>query len=273
MNAMYYKEVTRYLSLLCFCILSVTSWSQDKIITYSGSTIECVVKKISTTHVEYLDSEENGRKIEKALVKEVIFNKQARDPIDFSEDHPKAISVNLTSMLNNALQLSYEHALDASSSLEYKVRIYGVSLRQYDDYKRGGALQIGYRYRIGSLISSENRDNTHLLDGVGVKPIVGLSYANIKANGGDEYYYYGYFGTELDAQLIWSDRFLLDAYVGLAIFKGSGEISFPNTPTLTSVLDFKDGDFIGNNNVAYIYGLKFGYLFGSLDRSEKLLRW
>lgn len=248
--------------------------AQDKIYTKSEKTIECRVTKVDNENIEYLDGQENFGRIAKEKVKYIEFSKTPRDPIDYSDNRNKAIKLNLISLTHNALQISYEKAFDAISSIELTAKIYGVSIRQFDVRKTGGGLTLGYRYRLGSLFSRDYRGNTaHVFDGIGFKPMFGVSYAQKENEGATEKYYYAHIGSEVNYQAVFNNRVLFELYGGLHVFKGQSRLQFPNTPELTGVLDFQDGDLNGSDSVAFSAGIKFGYLFGGFGRSSKLLRW
>lgn len=267
----------RVANTLMFIIAMATIQSilaQDKIFTKNNKTIDCRVTKIDSDYVEYLDAQEVFGKIEKSRVQYVEFSKTPRSPIDYSDNTTKALKFNLLALRNNAAQISYEKAIDAITSVEFTAKIYGVSIRKFEDRKIGGALDIGYRFRLGSLLNEEKRgDRAHVLDGVGIKPVIGASYAETQYEGATERYYYVHLGSILNYQAVFNNKYLFELYGGLHVFKGDSELELPNTLPLTGVLDFVDGDLDGNDNVAYSVGLKFGYLFGSFGRSTKLLRW
>lgn len=263
-------------TLLLMIILSSAQCllAQDKIVTRTDKTINCRVTKIGLEYIEYLDGQEEFGKIKKSKVKTIKFSKTPRTPVDYSDNTSKAIKFNLLALRNNAIQLSYEKALDANSSVEITTKIYGVSIRQFENRKIGGGIDIGYRFRLGGLLNKEgNIRNAHVLDGVGIKPVVGASYAQKTGEGAEETYYYLHIGSVLNYQAVFNNRFLFELYGGLHIFKGDSKIQLPNTPLLTGVLDFRDGDLEGEDSIALSVGLKFGYLFGGFDRNAKLLRW
>lgn len=263
---------TMLLMLVMACMQSLIA--QDKIISKKGDEILCTITRITDTHIEYLDPQEEFYKIEKKYIKEVEFSKDPRNPIDHSNNTSKAIKFNLLSLLNNSLQFSYEKALDPLSSIEVTFRIFGISVKDFPEEKKGGGIDIGYRFRLGDFVNGNRKiDNSHVLDGIGVKPTVGGSYAQLDIENAQEKYYYVHIGTVINYQVAFKNRILFEAYGGVHIYKGKNTIDFSNTATRKGVLDFEDGDLNGSDNVAYSFGIKVGYLFGGFDRDARLLRW
>lgn len=274
MNKILIRIVKNTMILVLMLLFSQSIWSQDKIVTLKNKTINCRVTKVDAENVEYLDAQENFGKIEKSKIKHIQFSKTPRTPIDFSDNTRKSIKFNLIALSQNTFQLSYEKAIDAISSLEFTAKIYGLSIRDFETRKIGGGIDLGYRFRLGSIFSDEQvRRQRHVLDGIGIKPTIGLSYAEKDNEGAVEKYYYVHFGSVVNYQIAIRNKFLFELYGGLHVFKGKSTVIFPNTPELKGVLNFQDGDLNGEDNIAYSLGLKFGYLFGSFDRSTKLLRW
>lgn len=267
-------KIQNALILVVMLVLAQSVIAQDKILTTRGETINCRVTKVGAEYVEYLDTHEVFGKIKKAGVKHIEFSKTPREPIDYSKNTKKAIKINLLSLTNNALQISYEKAIDALTSLEVTAKIYGVSVRNFETRKIGGGIDIGYRFRLGDFIDEmQRKKHAHVLDGIGLKPTLGGSYAETDNEGAIEKYYYFHLGSVINYQAIFNNKILFEIYGGLHVFKGNSTVQLPNTPLLTAVLDFQDGDLNGSDNVAFSYGLKFGYLFGGFGRSSKLLRW
>lgn len=263
---------TVLLMLVMACMQSLIA--QDKIITKKGDEILCTITRIGDNHIEYLNPQEDFGKIEKKYVKEVEFSKYPRNPIDHAENTSKAIKFNLLSLVNNSLQFSYEKALDPLSSIEFTIRVFGISIKDFPETKRGGGFDVGYRFRLGDLVSGKRKiDNAHVLDGIGLKPVIGGSYAEIDIENAKEKYYYVHIGSILNYQAAFKNKILFEVYGGIHIYKGKNTIDFSNTPQRTGVLDFEDGDLNGSDNVAYSYGIKVGYLFGGFDRNARLLRW
>ena len=274
MTRLMIKRMQNTVILVMMLVFVQSVLAQDKIITTRNKTIECRVTKVDAEYVEYLDSQEVFGKIKKANVKHVEFSKTPREPINYAKNTNRAIKFNLLALTNNALQFSYEKALDALTSIEVTAKIYGISIRDFDQRKIGGGLDLGYRFRLGDFVDdTQRRKHAHVLDGIGIKPIIGGSYAEADNEGVVEKYYYVHFGSMLNYQAVFHNKILFEIYGGLHIFKGNSRIQFPNTPLLTGVLDFEDGDLNGSDNLAFSYGLKFGYLFGGFGRITKLLRW
>lgn len=274
MNRLLIRIVKNAMVLVLMLLFSQAVFSQDKIVTLKNKTINCRVTKVDSEYVEYLDAQEVFGKIEKSKIKHIQFSRTPREPIDYSGNTSKAIKFNLIALSQNTFQLSYEKAIDAISSIELTAKVYGLSIRDFENRKIGGGLDLGYRFRLGSIFSDTKvRRQRHVLDGIGIKPAIGFSYAEKDNEGAVEEYYYVHFGSVVNYQIAFRNKFLMEVYGGLHIFKGKSTLSFPNTPELRGVLNFQDGDLNGDDNIAYSLGLKFGYLFGGFDRSTKLLRW
>ena len=154
--------------------------AQDKIISKKGDETLCTITRITDTHIEYLDPQDEFYKIEKKYIKEVEFSENPRNPIDHSNNTSKVIKFNLLSLLNNSLQFSYEKALDPISSIEITFKVFGVSIKDFPEEKKGGGIDLGYRFRLGDFINGDRKiENSHVLDGIGIKPTVGACYAQI----------------------------------------------------------------------------------------------
>lgn len=274
MNGKVIRIVKRLSLLVLIFFFSNSLLAQDKIVTLENKTIKCRVTKVDADYVEYLDPQEIFGKIKKNRVKYIEFNKTPRKPIDYSGNTNKSIKLNLIALRENTLQLSYEKAFDALSSIELTAKVYGIAFRDFGIRKIGGGLDLGYRFRIGGLFSdTQFRSRRHVLDGIGIKPLVGASFAEKDNEGAVEKYYYVHIGSVLNYQVAFNNKLLLEIYGGLHVFKGKSKLQFPNTPELRGVLNFVDGDLNGEDNIAFSLGLKFGYLFGGFDRNAKLLRW
>lgn len=262
-----------YLIFLLGLLSQMSLSAQDKIITTQDKTINCRISKVLPNEIQYFDEESVIKSISKFKVKQVSFGENPRNPIDFADNHNVAIKVGIYALAFNGLVLSYEKALDPSTSFEITAKVYGVSIKPFEDYKRGGAVDVGFRFRLGDIVKAEQKITHHVLDGVGVKPVIGASYARTIVNGDENKYYYVQVGTILNYQIILANRFLFELYGGIHIYKGKSTITLPNTPPLTGVLSFDDGDLHGEDNTAYSFGVKFGYLFGGFDTDHKMLRW
>lgn len=274
MSASNWKRIfgTLLLLLVMACMQSILA--QDKIITKKGEEILCTILRVNDTDIEYLDPLEVFGKISKKNVDVIEFSMDPRNPVDFGDNTSKAIKFNMLSLLNNSMQISYEKALDPLSSFEITFKIFGISVKDFPEDKKGGGIDLGYRFRLGDFVSDHSKtDNFHVLDGIGLKPTVGGAYAISEIENAQVKYYYVHIGTVLNYQVAFKNRILFEAYAGVHLYKGKNTINFSNTPARKGVLDFEDGDLNGGDNVAYSYGLKFGYLFGGFDRSARFLRW
>ncbi len=269
-----YRVQFSFLLVLALTMISGMLIAQDQIIITNSEVIDCTIEKITTTAVEYIDAYGVKGSIKKDKVSEIVFGADPRNPIDYSNDSPNCFKINVYSLVHNAVQLSFEHAIDPVSSIEFTAKLYGVGFKDFVETKLGGAFEVGYRFRIGDVISAHKKPNyTHVLDGIGIKPVAGFSYGDTRDEGLDKKYYYFQMGTILNYQAVLANKFLFELYGGLHIYKGKSTVYLPNSQPITGVLKFVDGDLDGEDNVAYSYGIKLGYMFGSFDTDKKMLRW
>lgn len=275
LERMYVAIRTSCLSVLFIIAMSVIAQGQDKIVLKNGDKIRGSVQRVSKSVIEYKDKNLELHELDKSLVEEVYFGERLVKMHDYGNDRIKAFKWNPIALRHNALQLSYEKAISPIESYEITAKVYGISIDKFDQYKRGGALAMSYRYRIGYLLKRErNHATTHSLDGIGVKGIAGLSYALEREAERESRYYYAHFGVEMDYRLILGQKFLLEVYGGIHLFKGDAKVQFPNTPELEGSFDFRDGDLqLNNASAGFSYGLKLGYLFGSYSSDKKQFRW
>lgn len=262
---------------LVFVLFITAFWvnAQDKIITVEGEELKCLIDRVGDKEVVYIDRTNQRKRISKEDIDQIYFGKAIKELHDYAEDRIKAIKWNPYALKNNALILSYEKALSPKESVEFTAKVFGVSLNKFEDFKRGGALDFGYRFRVANLLSRDNRSQTtHSFDGLGVKAIGGIAWARERVLERESTYYYAQFGLQLDYRLVFSNRWMLELYGGLHLFKGNNKVKLPNTPELEGSFNVADGDLILENDAAgYSYGVKVGYLFGSYDTDEKITRW
>jgi hypothetical protein len=274
---------TRSLKLLFTLCLAIFTMSfaaaQDIIILKDGKRIEAKIIEVSDYEIRYNEWDDpNGIvfTVDRAMIKEIRYSFGRRetqeDPEEntlyYFEDRINNLKINFTALGGATTVLLYERGLSPHSGIEGYIKLNGVGFNN-DNEKSGFGLGAGYKVKIGSLFKKDSYRPKHYLAGWYFKPGIGFNAVNAD-RGQYESYNYVHFGFDIGHQWVFRNSISLDMFMGFHYYggsfdeRGSGDIFFED--------DFADGNIAGADNVAWMYGIRVGFVFGSEDDKKKKRR-
>jgi len=276
-----------FITCLCCLFGSSNLFAQDVITKKDGKKLKVIIKEVSDTEIKYVDYRDVEGVVfvmDRSLIREIKFaygkkikeEGPNRDVAYFVDDRNQNIKLNFTAIGANFTILTYERALDPSSSLEFSLKIPGIGIKgDNSDDLSGIGLTVGYKLKIGSVFKGDGYRPKHILTG-GYFRLVGgymfLKEERIRFNGDrrKETNSNAHLGIELGKQWILSNRAAIDIYIGYHYFGGSNK--FESNGTVFD--DFNDeelrgGDVFGFENSAGSIGLRIGGLFGNYGKAQK----
>lgn len=270
-------RLLRALVSLCMITLAATFASaQDIIILKDGKRIEAKIIEVSDFQIRYNEWDDpNGIifTVDRAMIKEIRYSFGRRetqeDPEEntlyYLDDRVNSIKINFTALGGATTILLYERGITPHSGFEGYIKLNGVGFNN-DDEKSGFGLGAGYKVKIGSLFKKDSYRPKHYLAGWYFKP--GIGFNSVKTDFGQyEKYNYFHFGFDVGHQWVFRNSISLDMFMGFHYYGGSfderfmGDIFFED--------DFSDGNIAGADNVAWMYGIRVGFVFGSHDEKKK----
>lgn len=260
---------------LFLLMLSALSFAQgkyaDRLIQRNGKVIVCQVREISDDEIKYVmegyrDDLVFG--IDKNKVKTIVFaDGREMDLSDsmfgrenYADQRKNAFKFNFFSPLSGASAFSYERSLKPGGSFEIGFGIVGLGTEQDDAKDATGFFgSIGYKFIKDPDFYVKGMRYAHILKGVYLKPELAFTtfsytdYYNSWMNGNQISHYNkisttkGAFILNVGKQWIFSDRFLVDWYVGAGYgIKDRGSRNFGFTmPDSDSPLVLNSGFRIG----------------------------
>jgi hypothetical protein len=268
-------KFTVFLLLLTTVIFAQEKFG-DRLIQRNGNVIVCQVREIGDDEIKYIM--EGYRTdlvfgIDKNKVKTIVFADGREMNIEDSmygkgnyEDQRKnALKFYFFSPLFGATTLGYEHSLSPGRSIEVALGIIGIGNEEATSKKADGLhFNIGYKFIKDPDFYLKGMRYAHILKGSYFKPE--LAFSSYKYTDKDFYFYndetalkgnvfMGAFILNVGKQWVYSDRFLVDWFVGAGYGfgdnsgNGSGEYHY----------GFSGGD--KNFPMVFKGGIKIGLLF------------
>ena len=197
----------------------------------------------------------------------------------FTEDQNMVLSLSMSSMLFDAIIISFDKAIDPKSGFQITGKLLGIGFGPSFEnwYNRSGFdLEVGYKLKFSGLKKKkwEYRPN-HLLSGRYIMPSVGFttysedrSSSQIKKN-------LIHLGLKFGNLKIIQKLIIVDYYTGFAYFGGSKKrtLNSYGSDVDFEYNDINAGDLLGSGNFAVTFGFKVGLAFGQYgEQKEKLKR-
>lgn len=254
--------------LLFSTIIFAQNKTADRLIQRNGNVIVCEIREIGDDEIKYVmegyrDDLVFG--IDKNKVEKIIFGDGREMNIEDSmygkgnyEDQRKnAFKFYFFSPLFGATTLGYEHSLSPGRSLEVALGIIGLGTEDATlKEAKGFHMNIGYKFIKDPDFYLKGMRYAHILKGSYVKPELALSSYSYTDK---DFFYYneetaikgdalmGAFIINIGKQWVYSDRFLVDWFIGAGY--GFGD----------------------NSDDEYHYGNKYHYGFSGGDKDFPLV--
>ncbi len=262
-----------YLLLLIINILSLSGFTQDRIIKITKDTINCQVKEIGDDEIKYTQKEYKGDVIfgiDKNKVSLIIFSdgKELKikdsmyDPAQYEKQHKNALKVGFLSPIYGATSFSFEHSLKPGSSIEATLGAIGLGDNINGDSSSGLYLKFGYKFIKSPDFYLKGTRYAHILKGSYIRPeVTFLSYSETPNI--DNYYTSGsgaketvtMFAIMLNTGKQWvvNDWLLFDWFIGAGY--GFGDAKNSNAFRFAFVGGGSDSKFVMTS------GIRIGVLF------------
>jgi len=217
----------------------------DKIIKRDGETIICEVREVGDDEIKYvLDGFRSNVVfgIDKNKVASIIFDDgrelKFSDSMsgreNYSDQKRNAIKINFFSPIMGATTFSYERSLHPGRSIEAGLGIIGLG-KDLDGYKASGVfIKAGYKFIKDPDFYVKGMKYAHILKGAYFKPEIAFSsykYSNRTYMGSnivsdpDQSVTMTALILNVGKQWVFSDRFLVDWYVGAGYGFGKNDES------------------------------------------------
>jgi hypothetical protein len=290
---------TQILFVLFFCLLSLASFSQDKIYRNNGQIIEAKVVEISSSEVKYkMFKNQDGPiyVLEADRIKKIVFENgtvqtfqdNIRDPERYAGQRSKAIKLNFFSPLYGYTEIGFEKNIGFGKGYEVSLGVLGAGKsgslflynNQFTEVKRnprGAFITAGYKFgKLPDFIFFGRSKATHLMQSTYIKPLIylGTYSENIiveKSNSVSEIdrqsVTFGALQLELGKQWVLGETILIDIYSGLGFGfdnKKNSYVYYNNN------VPFQEDNFAAFNyanarlgrspGLSYTFGVKLGML-------------
>lgn len=251
-----------------FALVPVVS-AQDMIIKKDADTLYCKVREIGTEEVKYalpdypsdLLFSLTKEKISKVIFengKEMTFQNEMDNPMNYSEQNKNAIKIDFLSPLTGNTTFAYERSLKPGQSIEATLGFIGLGFDPNDYNPRGSFMKFGMKFIKSPDFYLKGMRYAHILKGSYVKPEIGFGFfskdTDIYYDPPDSYYSTtreDYFSmivqVVIGKQWVVNDIFLVDFYggVGYGFDGGEGEYHYGYAITPEVPLSFSAGLKIG----------------------------
>lgn len=307
------KSFTLLLILIALTSISKLANAQDKMLMRNKpDTLLVKILEIGTDEVKYklwpvdegmpimVQSKDRIRKI--FLSNGTVMRFDESDFVNaenYVDQNKRAVKMDLFSILSGAVSFSYEQSIKPGSSWEAGIGVIGVNNGASGELpeRNGAFFRGGYKFINTPDYYTKGMRYMHVMKGAYIRPEFVASFFNEKTSrvvnnsnwSGGTYTYYTIDKTEryssaafmlnFGKQWVFSDIFLVDAFVGLGI--GGGNVTTVNETQSAPVTStgyyygyddyysdniFGQGlivDYDGGVNFAAQAGLKLGILFGN----------
>jgi len=277
-----------FITCLCCLLGSGNLFAQDVITKKDGKKMKVIIKEVSDTEIKYVDYRDVEGVVfvmDRSLIREIKFaygkkmkeEGPSQDVAYFVDDRNQNIKLNFTALGADFMILTYERAIDPSSSFELSLKIPGFGIENennnFEDLS-GIGFTAAYKLKIGSVFKSDGYRPKHILAGGYFRLVAGYNYTvedRNRFNGNDRLKSSSvHVGIELGQQWILSNRAAIDLYIGYHYFGGSNELESNGT-----IFDdfnneeLRGGDVFGFGSTAGSIGLRIGGLFGNYGKAQK----
>ena len=258
-------------------LLSSVGTAQDIIVKKDGEKVKAKIIEITDTQIKYYEFRDINNlifTIDRALIKEIKFEtgtkyKEERpgtSDVYYAEDRINNLKVNFIALGEGDLIFTFERAIDASSSWETTLKLYGVGDGNNYSNDSGLGFHVGYKFKLGNIFKKSNEYRPkHILHGGYFRPMLGYSYSKAEysqqSNRSSETDSYAHFGLDIGKQWILKNTVSFDIHLGFHYYGGSFTSSDPNADIFDIYNDIEDGDLAGGDNRAVSFGIRVGGLF------------
>ena len=279
------------ITLLSFAVLFTSMLNaQDTVKKKNGEVLKVVVKEINDSQIKYYHFDDPNQvlfTLDRMTITEIKFayGKEYKEKESimtddyFTEDQNMVLSLSMSSMLFDAIIISFDKAIDPKSGFQITGKLLGIGFGQSFEnwYNRSGFdLEVGYKLKFSGLKKKkwEYRPN-NLLSGRYIMHSVGFttysedrSSSQIKKN-------LIHLGLKFGNLKIIQKLITVDYYTGFAYFGGSKKrtLNSYGSDVDFEYNDINAGDLFGSGNFAVTFGFKVGLAFGQYgEQKEKLKR-
>ena len=279
------------ITLLSFAMIFMSMLNaQDTVKKKNGEVLKVVVKEINDSQIKYYHFDDPNQvlfTLDRMTITEIKFaygkEYKEEEPIMtddyFTEDQNMALSLSMSSMLFDAIIISFDNAIDPKSGFQITGKLLGIGFGPSFEnwYNRSGfGLEVGYKLKFSGLKKKkwEYRPN-HLLSGRYIMPSVGFTTYSENGYSSQVKKNLIHLGLKFGNLKVIQNKLTIDYYSGFAYYGGSQKRTFNNGG---SDIGFEDnsinaGDLFGGGNFAVTFGFKVGLAFGQYgEQKEKLKR-
>lgn len=182
----------------------------------------------------------------------------------FDIQHTRALKMSITGFSGESLIMSYEQPLSIKWHVEGSLKLHQGNNNDFPFYEADGwGAELGVKYIVDNPyhIFKSGRVK-HKMQHVFIKPTIGYSDRNQRGFSDSDEYSLFYIGSSAGAQFVIVGRIAIELSAGLYYYDGSGTSTPMNGAfTIPILLEPKEGDFTGKNNLGTSISLKFGFLF------------
>ena len=266
-----------FLPFLAFLLLfSGSVMAQDIIMKNNTEAIHCKVREIGLDEIKYTLPDYPGDvmfaidkdKISKIIFengKEMLFEKEMTNPLNYEDNRKNIIKVDFLSPLTGNTTFAWEHSLRAGRSYELTLGIIGLGLDNGDRNAGGAFTKFGYKFIKDPDFYLRGMRYAHVLKGSYVKPELTFGFFSH-----DTWHYRDYANDNSSeksrenvisgtVQIVLGKQWVFDNAFSIDFFGGIG-YGFTTSEAFTpyhygySVMD-------ENFPLAFSAGFKIGYLF------------
>lgn len=265
-------KTLKFIMVLNFIlVLSAGVKSQDIIVMKNADTLNCKIREIGSDEIKYSLSDfpsdvlftVTKEKISKLIFengKEMTFQNEMDDPINYAEQHKNAVKFDFLSPVTGNSTFAFERSIKPGQSLEATLGIIGLGFDPNNKEPRGSFMKFGMKFIKSPDFYLKGMRYAHILKGAYVKPEIALSYFSRLTEVYDSRYPedYGYYNERknyfslavqmvIGKQWVINDIFLVDFYGGLGygFDGGEGEYHYGYAITPDVPLSFSTGLKIG----------------------------
>ena len=266
------KSINKIILSCCLLFISVGYISaQDQIVLKDGKKISCEIKEVSDSVIKYVEIEDANQvvfTINRGQIREIKFSygkvieeaPEATNDAYYYDDKKRNIKVNFISIAADALVLTYEQAINPYSSWEVSTKLIGIGFNdEIDD--QGFALTGGYKIKLKSITNKSGYRPDHLMHGSYLRFGAGVGFTNDDNAFTQRSMNVVHGGIDIGKQWILQNKIALDLYAGYHYTGGSFKTTSNGTTDDSFDTFFNHGDLAGEDNSAFSFGLRIGYLF------------
>lgn len=282
---MNFKKNFLVIFITCICCLlgSGNLFAQDVITKKDGKKLKVIIKELSDTEIKYVDYRDVEGVVfvmDRSLIREIKFSYGEKikeegpnqERAYFVDDRNQNIKLNFTAIAGYFTILTYERAIDPSSSWEFSLKIPGLGVNNEFDKLSGIGFSAGYKLKVGSIFKKDGYRPKHISEGGYFRLLAGYTFTKEEGDRGnyEDTNSSTHLGIEWGKQWIVSNRAAFDLYIGFHYFGGKNKYR-SNGATFDDPgsSDLIGGDIFGGDNIAVSIGFRIGGLFGNYGKASK----